>query len=55
MGVRYVKQGLQWLAGKGFQQKWAGKLFLEAKRNFTKISFLKFSYRIFKCELFLFF
>jgi hypothetical protein len=41
MGVRYVKQGLQLLAGKGFQQKWAGKLFLEVKRNFTKISFLK--------------
>jgi hypothetical protein len=38
MGVRYVEQGLLWLAGKGFQQKWAGKLFLEAKRIFGKNS-----------------
>ena len=36
MGVRYVEQGLLWLAGKGFQQKWAGKLFLKSEAKFWK-------------------
>jgi hypothetical protein len=41
MGVRYVKQGLQWLAGKGFQQKWRENCFcLERSEILIKISFL---------------
>jgi hypothetical protein len=38
MGVRYVEQGLLWLAGKGFQQKWTGKLFFKSEANFDKNS-----------------
>src|ERR1035437_181096 len=35
MGLRYVEQGLQWLAGKGFA-KVAGKLFFKSEAKFYK-------------------
>ena len=36
MGVRYVEQGLQWLAGKGFQQKIKRKK--AAEHDFEKVT-----------------